>query len=148
MNLTPEQAVAEIDRLLPCTMDNIEEVFATGFAPWVRRQGLVFLEVEEGRVKARLPQDPEQQMFTGVICGQATMSAIDTVMSLAMLTYPRKGKGTTSQNNQFLRAAIGDDLIIEAVVLKMGRNSAYGETSVIFEQSGKLVVHSTSAYAF
>ena len=89
MKLTTEQAIAEIDRMLPCTIDNIEEVHAVGFASWVKKQGLEFLEVEEGRVKARLRQDPEQQMFTGAMCGQATMSAIDTVMSLAMLTYGR-----------------------------------------------------------
>ena len=148
MILTPEQAIAEIDRLLPCTIDNVEEVYAVGFASWVKKQGLEFLDVEEGRVKARLRQDSEQQMFTGAICGQATMSAVDTVMSLAMLTYGRKSKGTVNQNNQFLRPAAGDDLIVEAVVLKMGKNSAYGETHVIFEGSGDLVVHSTSGYAF
>jgi acyl-coenzyme A thioesterase PaaI-like protein len=69
-------------------------------------------------------------------------------MSMAMLTYPRKSKGTASQNNQFLRPAIGDDLIIEAIVLKTGKNSAYGETRIVFEESGDLVVHSTSEYAF
>lgn len=148
MKLTLEQAAAEIDRLLPCTIDNVEEVLAVGFAPWVKKQCLEFIEVEEGRVKARLRQDPQQQMFTGAICGQATMSAIDTVMSLAMLTYGRKSKGTVNQNNQFLRAAMNDDLIIEAIVLKMGKNSAYGETRVVFEGSGDLVVHSTSGYAF
>ena len=148
MKLTPEQALAEIDRILPCTINNVEEVLAVGFAPWVKKQGLEFLEVEEGRVKARLRQNPEQQFFSGAICGQATMSAIDTVMSLAMLTYGRKSKGTASQNNQFLRAAIGDDLIIEAIVLKMGKNSAYGETRIVFQGSGDLVVHSTSEFAF
>ena len=148
MKLTLEQTLAEIDRFLPCTINNIEEVLDFAFAPWVKKQGLEFLEVEEGRVKARLRQDPEQQFFSGAICGQATMSAIDTVMSLAMSTYGRKNKGTASQNNQFLRAAIGDDLIIEATVLKMGKNSAYGETRIVFEGSGDLVVHSTSEFAF
>jgi acyl-coenzyme A thioesterase PaaI-like protein len=82
------------------------------------------------------------------ICGQASMSAIDTVMSLAMLTYGRNSKSTVSQNNQFLRAAIGDDLIIEGTVLKMGKTSGYGETRVMFEGSRDLVVHSTSEFAF
>ena len=104
--------------------------------------------MEEGRIRARLPQDPEQHFLGGGTCGQAMMSAIDTVMSLAMLTYPRTSKGTASQNNQFLRPAVGEDLIIEAVVLKMGKHSAYGETRIHFEHSGKLVVHSTSEYAF
>ena len=47
-----------------------------------------------------------------------------------------------------LEALKGCDLIIEAVVLKMGKTTAYGETSVVFEGSGDLVVHATSGYAF
>jgi len=148
MRLTPEEAVAELIRLGPNTAENIDETYNTVFAPWVKQQGLVFLEVEKGRVKARLPQDPDQQFFTGAMCGQALMSAIDTVMSVAIHTYPQHSRGTTSQNNQFLRAAVGEDLIIEARILKVGRTEAYGETHVTLENSGKLVVHATSTYAF
>ena len=135
-------------QMLPCTAQNVKDVHALLFAPWIQQQKLDYLEVEVGRIKARLPQDPEQHFLGGAICGQAMMSAIDTVMSLAMLTYPRGTKGTASQNNQFLRPARGEDLIVEAVVLKMGKHSAYGETRVSFEGSGELVVHSTSEYAF
>lgn len=148
MRLTPEEATATLGRLGPNRQENIEEVYALVFAPWVQRQGLEILEVEEGRVKARLRQDPEQQFFTGAMCGQALMSAVDTVMSMAIHTYPRASKGTVSQNNQFLRAAIGDDMIVEATVLKMGKSLAYGETKITFEGSGKLVAHATSEYAF
>lgn len=148
MRPTPEEATEKLAHLGPNRQENIEEVYDLVFAPWVKQQGLEILEVEEGRVKARLPQDPEQQFFSGAMCGQSLMSAVDTVMSMAIHTYPRPAKGTTSQNNQFLRAAIGDDLIIESVVLKMGRTLAYGETKVTFEGSGKLVVHATSEYAY
>lgn len=146
--MTTEQTIARFIQKLPCNAQNIDELHGLLFAPWVKQQRLEFLEVEEGRVKARLPQDPEQHFLGGATCGQAMMSAIDTVMSLAMLTYPRSTKGTASQNNQFLRSATGDDLIIEAMVLKMGKHSAYGETRVSFESSAELVVHSTSEYAF
>ena len=146
--MLPDQAIARFLETLPCTAENAEELHALLFAPWVKRQKLEFMEVEQGRVKARLPQDPEQHFLGGGTCGQAMMSAIDTVMSLAMLTYQRPSKGTASQNNQFLRPAIGDDLIVEAIVLKMGKHSAYGETRIYFESSGALVVHSTSEYAF
>ncbi len=148
MTLTLQQTIEKLAQLGPSTMDNIEEVYAHVFAPWVHQQGLNILEVEEGRVKARLPQHPDQQFFSGAMCGQSLMSAVDTVMSLAMGTYPRTSKGTVSQNNQFLRPAIGEDLIIEAKVMKMGKTIAYGETHVTFEQSGKLAVHATSEYAY
>jgi len=146
--MTTDQIIARFVQALPCTAQNIEELHELLFAPWVKQQRLEFLDVEEGRVKARLPQDPEHHFLGGATCGQAMMCAIDTVMSMAMLTYPRNTRGTASQNNQFLRPAIGDDLIIEAVVLKMGKHSAFGETRVSFERSGDLVVHATSEYAF
>lgn len=148
MRLTPEEATAKIVSFGPYTMQNVDEVYTLVFAPWVKQQGLEFLEIEEGRIKARLRQDSSQQFFSGAMCGQSLMSAVDTVMSMAIHTYPRPSKGTVSQNNQFLRAAIGDDMIIEAKVLKMGRTLAYGETHVTFEGSGKLVVHATSEYAY
>lgn len=148
MRPTPEEATEKLAHLGPNRSDNIEEIYDIVFAPWVKQQGLEILEVEEGRVKARLPQDPAQQFFSGAMCGQSLMSAVDTVMSMAIHTYPRPSKGTVSQNNQFLRAAIGDDMIVEARVLKMGKTLAYGETHVVFEGSGKLVVHATSEYAY
>ena len=148
MRPSPEDAIAELNRLGFATKESVDAIYDLVFAPWVKEQNLQILEVEEGRVKARLPQDPEQQFFSGAMCGQALMSAIDTVMSICVFTYPRPSKGTTSQNNQFLRAAAGEDLIIEARILKMGSTEAYGETRVTFEGSGKLVAHSTSTYAY
>ncbi len=53
-----------------------------------------------------------------------------------------------SQNNQFLRPAIGEDIIIEAKVLRKGKSTAYGEIFITFEGSGKLVVHTTAAFTF
>jgi uncharacterized protein (TIGR00369 family) len=146
--MTPEDIAKEIAAIAPLTAENADRFYDLVFAPWVKGQGLEFLEIEEGRVKARLRQDSNQQFHIGAMCGQAQMSAVDTVMSMAIATYPRHTKGTVSQNNQFLRAAIGDDLIIEATVLKMGKQIAYGETKVTFEVTGKLVMHSTSEYAF
>ena len=76
------------------------------------------------------------------------MAAIDTVVSLAMFTADRATKGTASQNTQFLRSASGDDLRIEANVLKFGSVIAYAETRVTFVSSGKLVAHSTTEAVF
>jgi len=148
MRLNPEDAAAKMAKLGHATTENIQELYEIIFAPWVKQQKLDFLEIEEGWVRARLRQDPEQQFFSGAMCGQSLMSAIDTVMSITIFTYPRPSKGTTSQNNQFLRAAAGEDLIIDCKVLKMGKGEAYGETRVTLEGSGKLVAHSTSTYAY
>jgi len=88
------------------------------------------------------------QWANGAIYGQAIMAAIGTVVSLAMLTTDRFSKGTASQNTQFLRPAIGQDLRIEVNVLKFGKVIAYAETNVSFAVSGKLVAHATNEFIF
>ncbi len=117
------------------------------FAPWVKAQGIEYLEVEHGRVLARLPQDPDQQFASGATCGQALMSAIDTVMSVAMCTGESAPRGTQHIDTHFLRPAEGEDLLIEAVVKRWGRTS-YGDVHVRFEGAGDLVAHATASFAF
>ncbi len=129
------------------TMDNVDEFVNQVFAPWVKAQGLQFLDVREGYAKARLPQDPQQQFFSGATCGQALMSAIDTTMVIAMSTTHRSARGTQSQSTRFLRPAAEEDLIVEAQVKKWGRSS-YGDVHVWLEGSGELVAHATCEFAF
>lgn len=148
MRLSPEKAYARLSELGPCTSENVLEMYELIFAQWVKDQGLEFITVERGHVVARLRQHDSLQFMSGALCGQAIMSAIDTVMSLAMSTGERSPRGTASQNNQFLRPAIGDDLIVDARILREGKSSAYGEIRVRFEGSGDLVAHSTAQFAF
>ncbi|UCG40491.1 MAG: PaaI family thioesterase [Acidimicrobiia bacterium] len=117
------------------------------FAPWVKAQGLEFLEVERGRVVARLPQDPSQQFVSGAMCGQSLMSAIDTVMSVAMATGDSLPRGTQHIDTHFLHPAEGEALLVEAVVKRWGRTS-YGDVHVRLESSGALVAHATASFAF
>ncbi len=100
------------------------------------------------KASAVLPQNPDLQWASGAICGQAIMAAVDTVVSLAMLSTERTSKGTASQNTQFLRPAIGEDLLIDVNVLKFGKVIAYAETKVTFASSGKLVAHATNEFVF
>jgi acyl-coenzyme A thioesterase PaaI-like protein len=83
----------------------------------------------------------------GVICGQAIMSAIDMVVTLAMSSTDRAPKATVYQNNHFLRPAT-DDLRITATVLKFGKSTAYAEVSVTLAESGELVARAATEWAF
>ena len=105
------------------TNENVVDTYEYIFAPWVKAMGLTKLRASKGTAEALLPQNPALQWASGAICGQAVMAAIDTVVSLAMLTTERAPKGTASQNTQFLLPASGDDLRIEANVLKFGISS-------------------------
>ena len=138
----------EIRDHITVTNENVEDNFEYIFAPWVKGMGLREISVSKGRASAILPQNAALQWANGAICGQAIMAAIDTIVSVAMLTTDRSSKGTASQNTQFLRPAVGDDLRLEATVLKFGRVIAYAETKVFFAASGELVAHATNEFVF
>ena len=130
------------------TNETVLDHYGYVFAPWVKAMGLTDLKVGEGKASALLSQQSSLQWANGAVCGQAIMAAVDTVVSLAMAATERTPRGTASQNTQFLRPAMGEDLRIEVNVLKYGRTIAYAETHVYFAKSGKLVAHSTSEFVF
>lgn len=132
----------------PITGENLDHAYDEIFAPWVKSMGLTDIKVSRGKASAILRQNSHLQWANGAICGQAIMAAVDTIVSLAMLTTDKFSKGTASQNTQFLRPALGDDLRIEANVLKFGKVIAYAETKVFFAKSGELVAHSTNEFVF
>lgn len=140
--------MAGIKDHIPTTTENLEEFYAYLFAPWVKNLGLENLSVSEGKASAILPQKSELHWANGAICGQAIMAAIDTVAALAMTTSDRPPKGTASQNTQFLRPAVNDDLSIDVNVLKFGAVIAYAEAKVTFVSTGKLVAHATLEFVF
>lgn len=132
---------------LPMTSANADQFYEAVFAPWVRAQGHEIVSVEEGHVVTRLPQDPAQQFFAGVLCGQALMSAIDTAMSMAVFTLEGSSvRGTASQSTRFLRPAGGQPMLVEATIVKSGRTAVYGEVHVRGEDNGKLVAHATCEF--
>ena len=129
------------------TIENVEEIYDYIFAPYVKKLKLSFLEIEEGRVVARLDNSKEYQFVTGALSGQVLMSVIDTTMSIAMNTSLKSQRGTLSQNNNFIRPAFGDYFIIESIVQRFGSSIAIGETKVFSENNkNKLLCHATSTF--
>ncbi len=136
------------DNLFPLTQGAAHAVFDWVFAPWIKEMGLTDFIVREGFVSMRLPLNDRLKFFSGAICGQALMAAIDTVASMAAMTGPRIGKGTVYQHTHFLRPAANDDFLIEAEVKRFGKASAYVDCSVTFVGSGELVAHAVLEFAF
>ena len=129
------------------TMENIETIYDFIFAPYVKQLKLFFLEIEEGRVVARLNNSKEYQFVTGAVSGQVLMSVIDTTMSIAMNTSLKSQRGTLSQNNNFIRPAFGDYFIIESVVQRFGSTIAIGESKVYSENNkDDILCHATSIF--
>jgi acyl-coenzyme A thioesterase PaaI-like protein len=133
---------------LPVTNENVLEFYESVFAPWVKEMGLLDISVAPGKASAILPQNEKLQFFSGAICGQVIMSAVDTVASIAAATSDRLSKGTVYQHTHFLRPALSDDLRVEANVLRFGKASAFLETKVTYVASGELVAHATLEFAF
>lgn len=136
------------DGLFPLTQNSVQAAFDWIFAPWVKEMGLTDFVVREGFVSMRLPLNNRLKFFSGAVCGQALMAAIDTVASMAAATGPRIGKGTVYQHTHFLRPAANDDFLIEAEVKRFGKASAYVDCSVTFVTSGELVAHAVLEFAF
>ena len=134
--------------LFPLTQGSVHAAFDWVFAPWVKEMGLTDFVVREGFVSMRLPLNDRLKFFSGAICGQALMAAIDTVASMAAATGPRLGKGTVYQHTHFLRPAANDDFLIGAEVRRFGKASAYVDCSVTFVGSGELVAHAVLEFAF
>ncbi|MEY4269325.1 MAG: hypothetical protein RLZZ58_541 [Pseudomonadota bacterium] len=136
------------DGLFPLTQDNAHALFDWVYAPWIKDMGLTDFVVREGFVSMRLPLNDRLKFFSGAVCGQAIMAAIDTVASMAVATTPRMGKGTVYQHTHFLRPAANDDVLIAATVKRFGKASAYVDCSVTFVPSGELVAHAVLEFAF
>ena len=134
--------------LFPLTQVTAHAAFDWVFAPWIKEMGLTDFVVREGFVSMRLPLNDRLKFFSGAICGQALMAAIDTVASMAVATGLRLGKGTIYQHTHFLRPAANDDFLIEAEVKRFGKASAYVDCSVTFVGSGELVAHAVLEFAF
>jgi acyl-coenzyme A thioesterase PaaI-like protein len=134
--------------LFPVTQANVHVAFDWIFAPWIKEMGLTDFVVREGYCSMRLPLNDRLKFFSGAVCGQALMAAVDTAAALATATAPRAGKGTVYQHTHFLRPAANDDVRIEAIVKRFGKASAYVDVSVTFVASGELVAHAVLEFAF
>jgi acyl-coenzyme A thioesterase PaaI-like protein len=134
--------------LFPVRTETMHAVFDWVFAPWIKEMGFTDFEVREGFFAMRLPMNDKLKFFSGAVCGQAIMAAIDTAAAMAVATTPRLGKGTIYQHTHFLRPAANDDLRIEAVVKRFGKASAYVDVAVTFVGSGALAAHGVLEFAF
>jgi acyl-coenzyme A thioesterase PaaI-like protein len=136
-----------MNELLPFRSDNASMALSRLFAPWVQQLGLCDFDISPGRARARLPQSAEMNLYAGPMCGQAIMAAVDTVVVLAVGSHDRLPKATIYQHTHFLRPALHVDVWIEAVVQRVGKNSAFITASATSATSGDLLAQCSSEFA-
>lgn len=111
--------------------------------------GLSVEAVGEDRALLRPPWSDRLSRKGGGLSGQALMAAADTAAVIAV-SAARGGfvpMTTVQQSTSFQRAVTGSDVLIEAVLTKLGRRMAFADITMSDERSGALAARSSTVYA-
>ncbi|MES9524044.1 PaaI family thioesterase [Streptomyces capoamus] len=125
------------------------EILSVNFAPWVLDLGLTVEALGEDRAVLRLPWSDRLAREGGGLSGQALMAAADTATVIAV-SAARGGfvpMTTVQQSTSFQRAVTGADVLISAVLTKLGRRMAFADVTLSDAVSGALAARASTVYA-
>ncbi|MEU6507079.1 MULTISPECIES: PaaI family thioesterase [Streptomyces] len=131
------------------TTAEADKILSANFAPWVLDLGLLVEDVGEDRAVLRLPWSERLAREGGGLSGQALMAAADTATVLAVSA----ARGafvpmtTVQQSTSFLRPVTGADVLIEAVLTKLGRRTAFADITLSDAGSGLPAARASTVYA-
>ncbi|MGW4598991.1 PaaI family thioesterase [Streptomyces sp. NPDC004457] len=131
------------------TTAEADKILSGNFAPWVLELGLTVEAVGEDRAVLRLPWSDRLAREGGGLSGQALMAAADTATVIAV-SAARGGfvpMTTVQQSTSFQRAVSGADVLIEAVLTKLGRRMAFADVTLSDAASGALAARASTVYA-
>ncbi len=127
-----------------------EHLLATAFAPWIIDLGLKPQAFDETGGNFLLPANPRLVHVGGVICGQATASAADTVavVTLSALNGRFRICTTVDLTTHFIRPLKPGDVEIRADVLSNGKRMAYMRMEMRAAHETRVAVSATGAFAY
>ncbi|MFF4255751.1 PaaI family thioesterase [Streptomyces sp. NPDC001663] len=131
------------------TTAEADKILSANFAPWVLELGLRVEAVGDDRATLRLPWSDRLSREGGALSGQALMAAADTATVIAV-SAARGGYGpmtTVQQSTSFQRAVTGSDVLIEAVLGKLGRRMAFADITMTDADSGEIAARASTVYA-
>ncbi|MFF5013319.1 PaaI family thioesterase [Streptomyces sp. NPDC001165] len=131
------------------TTAEADKILSVNFAPWVLDLGLSVQALGEDRAVLRLPWSERLAREGGGLSGQALMAAADTATVIAV-SAARGGfvpMTTVQQSTSFQRAVTGSDVLIEAVLTKLGRRMAFADITLADAASGALAARASTVYA-
>ncbi|MGW0513681.1 PaaI family thioesterase [Streptomyces olivaceoviridis] len=131
------------------TTAEADKILSANFAPWVLDLGLTVDAVGEDRAVLRLPWSGRLAREGGGLSGQALMAAADTATVIAV-SAARGGfvpMTTVQQSTSFQRAVTGADVLIDAVLTKLGRRMAFADVTLSDAASGALAARASTVYA-
>ncbi|WP_330461316.1 PaaI family thioesterase [Streptomyces sp. NBC_00820] len=131
------------------TSAEAEKILSANFAPWVLDLGLSVEAVDEDRAVLRLPWSDRLAREGGGMSGQALMAAADTatVIAVSAARGAFVPMTTVQQSTSFQRAVTGADVLVEAVLTKLGRRTAFADITLSDAASGALAARASTVYA-
>ncbi|MFH8798479.1 PaaI family thioesterase [Streptomyces sp. NPDC017936] len=131
------------------TIAEADKILSDAFAPWVLALGLSAVRLGDDRATLRLPWSQALAREGGGLSGQALMAAADTatVIAVSAARGAFVPMTTVQQSTSFQRAVTGSDVLIEAVLTKLGRRMAFADVTMTAEKSGELAARASTVYA-
>jgi uncharacterized protein (TIGR00369 family) len=126
-----------------------DKILADNFAPWVLDLALSVESLGDDHAVLRLPWSQRLAREGGALSGQALMTAADTATVIAV-SVARGAYGpmtTVQQSTSFQRAVTGSDVLIKAVVTKLGRRMAFADITMTDSATGHLAARASTVYA-
>jgi len=131
------------------TIAEADKILSANFAPWVLELGLTVEALGTDRATLRLPWSDRLSREGGGLSGQALMAAADTatVIAVSAARGAFVPMTTVQQSTSFQRAVTGADVLIEAVLTKLGRRMAFADITMTDAVSGELAARASTVYA-
>ncbi|MEL7465356.1 MAG: PaaI family thioesterase [Pseudomonadota bacterium] len=136
------------------TLERLAEVSEEIFAPWVKALGVETVEVGEGRVRLRMPGDPDVTRQGGpgggVVSGQAVAAAADTasVLALIALNDALRPCTTVDITTHFARPLPEGEAEIMVEAVSNGRRMAVTRVEIRAAGAAKLSAVATLTFAY
>ena len=133
----------------PVTPDTLQQALTELFAPWVQALNLQVEHLDTDGVTLRLPQSEQLSRVGGILCGQAMMATADTAMVLALIRHfgAFKPCSTVQLSSTFMKPLSGQDALVSARLLRVGKAMAFGEIDLSGADDGKSVFRASTTYA-
>ena len=131
-------------------IEEAEHLMRTMFAPWVGELNLKAIAFDGAGGDFVLPANPRLVHGGGVVCGQATASAADTVavMTLSALNGRFRLCTTVDLTTHFIRPLQPGDVDIRVDVLSNGKRMAYVRIEMRASGDSRVAVSATGAFAY
>ncbi|PUE35150.1 PaaI family thioesterase [Limnohabitans sp. Jir72] len=133
----------------PISPQVLEQALSELFAPWVQALNLKVECLDTVGVTLRLPQSDQLSRMGGMLCGQAMMAAADTAMVLALIQHfgTFRPCSTVQLSSTFMKPLSGQDALVTARILRVGKAMAFGEIDLAGADDGKSVFRASTTYA-